>query len=61
MARALMVTRMGGRMRWGWLLSVYSLFFVMAGSPPARGQDTPDYFRQNCISCHTIGGGRLSP
>ena len=27
---------------------------------PALGQDTPDYFRQNCISCHTIGGGRLT-
>lgn len=27
---------------------------------PARGQDTPDYFRQNCMSCHTIGGGRLT-
>ena len=27
---------------------------------PAHGQDTPDYFRQNCISCHTIGGGRLT-
>lgn len=28
----------------------------------ARGQsqDTPDYFRQNCINCHTIGGGRLT-
>ena len=37
-----------------------SLFFLMAGSPPAVGQDTPDYFRQNCISCHTIGGGRLT-
>lgn len=23
-------------------------------------QDTPDYFRQNCLSCHTIGGGRLT-
>ena len=23
-------------------------------------QDTPDYFRQNCMSCHTIGGGRLT-
>jgi len=23
-------------------------------------QDTPDYFRQNCTSCHTIGGGRLT-
>ncbi|MCA9229992.1 MAG: c-type cytochrome [Planctomycetales bacterium] len=27
---------------------------------PVLGQDTPDYFRQNCISCHTIGGGRLT-
>ena len=26
----------------------------------AQGQDTPDYFRQNCLSCHTIGGGRLT-
>lgn len=26
----------------------------------AWGQDTPDYFRQNCINCHTIGGGRLT-
>lgn len=26
----------------------------------ALGQDTPDYFRQNCTSCHTIGGGRLT-
>jgi|GEM_PF-261202 len=23
-------------------------------------QDTPDYFRQNCMNCHTIGGGRLT-
>lgn len=26
----------------------------------ARAQDTPDYFRQNCMNCHTIGGGRLT-
>ncbi len=26
----------------------------------ALAQDTPDYFRQNCLSCHTIGGGRLT-
>lgn len=25
-----------------------------------NGQDTPDYFRQNCMNCHTIGGGRLT-
>jgi mono/diheme cytochrome c family protein len=27
---------------------------------PARGQETADFFRQNCASCHTIGGGRLT-
>lgn len=26
----------------------------------AYSQDTPDYFRQNCVNCHTIGGGRLT-
>ncbi len=26
----------------------------------AAAQDTPDYFRQNCMNCHTIGGGRLT-
>ncbi len=26
----------------------------------ARAQDTPDYFRQNCMNCHTIGGGQLT-
>ncbi len=26
----------------------------------AHAQDTPDYFRQNCVNCHTIGGGRLT-
>ncbi|MGE0376545.1 MAG: cytochrome c [Planctomycetaceae bacterium] len=28
------------------------------GISPA--QDTPDYYRQNCMNCHTIGGGRLT-
>jgi mono/diheme cytochrome c family protein len=26
----------------------------------AAGQETADYFRENCASCHTIGGGRLT-
>jgi mono/diheme cytochrome c family protein len=26
------------------------------GSP----QEAADFFRQNCISCHTVGGGRLT-
>ena len=25
-----------------------------------QSQETADYFRQNCMSCHTIGGGRLT-
>ena len=25
----------------------------------AGAQDAKDFFRQNCISCHTVGGGRL--
>jgi len=29
-------------------------------SPEATAQDTPDYFRQTCVSCHTIGGGRAT-
>ncbi len=26
----------------------------------ARAQESADYFRTNCMSCHTIGGGRLT-
>jgi len=38
-------------------MQLLSLTLLSTG---ARGQDTPDYFRQNCTSCHTIGGGRLT-
>ncbi len=27
---------------------------------PARSQEAAEFFRQNCTSCHTIGGGRLT-
>jgi mono/diheme cytochrome c family protein len=27
---------------------------------PAAAQQPAEYFRQNCMSCHTIGGGRLT-
>ena len=33
--------------------------FATAVAAPLPAQETADYFRQNCISCHTIGGGRL--
>src|SRR5262245_61672417 len=26
----------------------------------AFGQEAADFFQQNCTSCHTIGGGRLT-
>ena len=39
-------------------------FVLLAGSCLAvgtsRAQDTAAYFRQNCMNCHTIGGGRLT-
>ena len=39
-------------------LAVASLAFLVPAV--AWSQDTPDYFRQNCMNCHTIGGGRLT-
>lgn len=41
------------------LFVVCGLVFLV---PPARlqAQAPADYFRQNCASCHTIGGGRLT-
>lgn len=36
------------------------VFAIIAAFPlAARGQETAAYFKQNCYSCHTIGGGRL--
>ena len=31
-----------------------------AWGPFTAAQDSPDFFRQNCQNCHTIGGGRLT-
>lgn len=31
---------------------------ALAGDPPS--EETIAYFRQNCVSCHTIGGGALA-
>jgi cytochrome c2 len=36
------------------------LVLVVAFATSALAQDTPTYFKQNCTSCHTIGGGRLT-
>lgn len=40
-------------LRLGWVLAA----FFSAG---ARGQEITDFFKSNCVSCHTIGGGRLT-
>jgi len=49
------VCRSGLRAVLVWLLCAGP---VLAGR--ADAQDTPDFFRQNCTNCHTIGGGRLT-
>jgi mono/diheme cytochrome c family protein len=33
---------------------------LVGGIAPADAQETAAYFKQNCASCHTIGGGRLT-
>lgn len=38
-----------------------ALIVVLAGATvPASAQETAAFFKQNCASCHTIGGGRLT-
>jgi mono/diheme cytochrome c family protein len=34
--------------------------FIVAGPSLGRAQEAVDFFRENCTSCHTIGGGRLT-
>lgn len=43
-------------------LAVASLgaLLLLSASNSAVGQDTPDYYRANCLNCHTIGDGRLT-
>ncbi len=36
------------------------LTFAMGSTESAWGQETAAYFKANCASCHTIGGGRLT-
>jgi len=36
------------------------LLTLVSMSTIAFAQDTPDYYRANCMNCHTIGGGRLT-
>jgi mono/diheme cytochrome c family protein len=46
-----------GLRRPAWL----ALLALLAGTTaPAGAQEAADFFKQNCASCHTIGGGRLT-
>lgn len=40
------------------VITATTMMVVFAGNTLA--QDAPTYFKQNCMSCHTIGGGRLT-
>ncbi len=47
-----------------WLITC-SLLLLAGAAAPLRAQDTPseesmEFFKRNCASCHTIGGGRLA-
>ncbi len=50
----------GQRGRGPWAAGLIGLLAATTLTGVAGAQDTPDYFRQYCISCHTIGGGRLN-
>lgn len=39
---------------------ILTVSVLLATASGAWAQETVDYFRQNCVSCHTIGGGRLT-
>lgn len=46
-----------GGSRTFWLV----LTALLAGATaPASAQEAADFYKQNCASCHTIGGGRLT-
>jgi len=48
-------------MRRRYLHALFLLLVVIGASArPTVAQETADFFRQNCMSCHTIGGGRLT-
>ncbi|MBZ5703640.1 MAG: cytochrome c [Acidobacteriia bacterium] len=45
-------------MKFRWLASV--LLLALFSCPRALAQQPADFFQQNCTSCHTIGGGRVT-
>ena len=39
---------------------IYLILGLAATAVSTSAQEAADFFRQNCISCHTVGGGRLT-
>src|SRR6266498_1794214 len=39
---------------------VYIVAPLMYIAATGQAQEAADFFRQNCVSCHTVGGGRLT-
>jgi mono/diheme cytochrome c family protein len=39
---------------------IYFILCTTVLTAGAAAQEAADFFRQNCISCHTVGGGRLT-
>ena len=37
---------------------IYLFLILSAAAVSAPAQEAADFFRQNCISCHTVGGGK---
>ncbi len=48
----------GAQRRQGFLL-MSGLTLLLAAPSAVEAQQPADFFWQNCMSCHTIGGGRL--
>jgi len=39
---------------------IYFILCMVTAAATGSSQEAADFFRQNCISCHTVGGGRLT-
>src|SRR5262249_2147663 len=39
---------------------IYFVLCMATMLTSAMAQEAADFFRQNCVSCHTVGGGRLT-
>ena len=42
------------------IAAVVVLAFLLTSGRPVHAQEAGAFFKQNCTSCHTIGGGRLT-